>query len=270
MYGKIFESMYGGSLYGHWEALVTMQQLIVLSDPHGEIDLTPEAIAARTSIPLEIISAGLKELSEPDPRSRSRTDDGRRITLIDPSRDWGWKLVNHDYYNGLVSACDKREKDKIAIGIKRKSLKDNGVAKCRKVSQSVVNVAHVDVDVDVNADANRNPPVTPLPEAGDSPIGKPKTKTTEAKMATFKPIEIQDYATIHDPSFDAIALALSVTGEQPEPITVGFLKKSLVKLGDKGFRTSVAELWGEMKSDRIDRPGAILVNKLKSAMKEIA
>ena len=48
MYGKIFESIYDGSLYGQWEAIVTMQQLIVLADADGVIDMTPPAISGKT------------------------------------------------------------------------------------------------------------------------------------------------------------------------------------------------------------------------------
>ena len=54
MYGKIFESMYDGSMYGQWEAIITMQQMIVLADKDGIVDITPPALSARTSIPLEI------------------------------------------------------------------------------------------------------------------------------------------------------------------------------------------------------------------------
>ena len=82
VYGKIFESIYDGSLYGHWEAIVTMQQLIVLADADGVIDMTPRAIAGKTSIPLEILEKGLKILSESDPYSRSPESNGVRIQLL--------------------------------------------------------------------------------------------------------------------------------------------------------------------------------------------
>jgi hypothetical protein len=35
VYGKVFGSIYDGTLYGHWEAIVTMQQMIVLLTPTG-------------------------------------------------------------------------------------------------------------------------------------------------------------------------------------------------------------------------------------------
>jgi hypothetical protein len=109
MYGKIFESIYDGSLYGHWEAIVTMQQLIVLADADGVIDMTPPAIAGKTSIPIEILKKGLNILSEFDPYSRSPECNGIRIQLLDDQRPWGWFLVNHKKYKNLRTAQDRRE-----------------------------------------------------------------------------------------------------------------------------------------------------------------
>jgi len=109
VYGKIFESIYDGSLYGQWEAIVTMQQLIVLADADGVVDMTPPAIAGKTSIPLEILEKGLKILSKPDPYSRSQESDGVRIQLLDDHRPWGWFLVNHKKYAKLRTAEDRRE-----------------------------------------------------------------------------------------------------------------------------------------------------------------
>jgi len=143
MYGKIFDSMYDGTLYGHWQAIVTLQQMIVLADADGIVDMTPQAIAARTSIPLEIILKGLEVLSEPDPYTRTPGEEGRRIILLDDHRPWGWKLVNHGKYKRLRDAAQKREADRARIAKKRKENK--GVA---TTSQGVADVAHTDTDTD--------------------------------------------------------------------------------------------------------------------------
>lgn len=104
MYGKIFDSIYEGTLYGQWEALVTFQQMIILCNQDGMIDMTPQAIAARTSIPLKIIKKGISILENPDPFSRTPDEDGRRIELIDAHRPWGWHIVNHAKYRALQDA----------------------------------------------------------------------------------------------------------------------------------------------------------------------
>jgi len=150
VYGKIFASMYDGTLYGHWQAIVAFQQMIVLCDADGVVDMTPQAIAARTSIPLEIIQQGIEVLEKPDPYSRTPGDDGRRIVRLDDHRPWGWRLVNHRVYLELVTAEDKRKADRERIAAKRAACRapSQPVAECRDESQQVANVAHTDTDTD--------------------------------------------------------------------------------------------------------------------------
>ena len=33
-----------------------------------------------------------------DPESRTKSDDGRRIVLIDSDKSWGWRIVNYEKY----------------------------------------------------------------------------------------------------------------------------------------------------------------------------
>lgn len=108
MYAKIFESIYDGSLRKDWKALITFQQLLVLADEAGYVDKTPDAISARTTIPLDIIIHGLDQLSSPDPDSRSKEEEGRRIVLINPDRRWGWRIVNHKEYREIRTQSELR------------------------------------------------------------------------------------------------------------------------------------------------------------------
>ena len=104
MYGKIFASMFKGSLYGQWEAIVTFTVMIVLADQHGEVDMTAEALAAQTSIPLDIIKRGIADLETPDPKSRTPDDEGRRIVRVSDQRDWGWTITNYQHYRAIRTA----------------------------------------------------------------------------------------------------------------------------------------------------------------------
>ena len=123
MYGKLFEQMYDGTLAtkGPWEALVTFQQLIILADKDGNVDMTAEAISRRTTIPLTIIQEGLRGLILPDPQSRTPTEDGKRITPLSPDRDWGWHIVNYDHYRKIRSEEDRREYHRRYYHEKRKT-----------------------------------------------------------------------------------------------------------------------------------------------------
>ena len=143
MYGKIFESIYEGSLYGQFEAIVTFQAMIVLADEEGVIDISPQALSGKTSIPIAVINKGLKVLQQSDPLSRSPDHNGKRIMLINEEREFGWQIVNYMYYRNLASRSEKRGADRNRLQIKRNPLYELG---CREVSQNVANVAHTDTD----------------------------------------------------------------------------------------------------------------------------
>lgn len=102
--------MYDGSLAmrGPWEALLTFQQMIILSDAHGVVDMTPEAISRRTTFPLEFITKGIEELEKPDPCSRNPSEEGRRIVRLSENRPWGWRIVNYEKYREIRSAEERR------------------------------------------------------------------------------------------------------------------------------------------------------------------
>jgi len=156
MYGKIFESIYDGSLYGQWEAIVTMQQLIVLADADGIIDMTPPAIAGKTSIPLDILEKGLKILSQPDPYSRSPGSNGARIQLLDDQRPWGWFLVNHQKYRDLRTAEDRRKYMRKYMRERRKEESvNNSVNSCK---QSLTQLANKDKETDKDKDTSTTAP----------------------------------------------------------------------------------------------------------------
>ena len=146
MYAKIFRQIYDGTLAADWQVMVVFQQLLILSDQHGVVDMTPEAIARTTNIPLDIIRHGLTKLAEPDPYSRTAKNEGRRIELLDPARPWGWQIVNHRYYRDLISRADRNEKRRIEIAEQRQVKKVTKLS----MSQSVANVPHTDTDTDTD------------------------------------------------------------------------------------------------------------------------
>lgn len=103
--------MYDGTLgtAGPWQALVTFQQLIILADRDGVVDMTAEAIARRTTIPTDIIKIGITALEQADPDSRTPDEDGRRIIRLSDDREWGWRIVNYVKYRNIRSQEERRE-----------------------------------------------------------------------------------------------------------------------------------------------------------------
>ena len=111
MYAKIFSQIYDGTLCtsGPWEALVTFQQLLILADQDGVVDMTAAAIARRTTIPIDIITRGIAALMEPDPESRTPDEGGRRLVPLADGRSWGWRIVNYVKYRQIKREEDRRE-----------------------------------------------------------------------------------------------------------------------------------------------------------------
>jgi len=184
MYGKIFDSMYDGSLLGRWEAIVTFQQMICLANVDGVVDMTPPAISARTSIPLDIIEKGIAVLSQPDEYSRTPGSEGRRIELIDAHRHWGWFIINYAKYRDLATAAGKREADRIRIAAKRANVATS--RKVSQVSQDVADVAYVDVDVDakVKPIVGQTPP-DDAPPTLKGLNGKPQPRQQAREILAF-------------------------------------------------------------------------------------
>ncbi|MHB8406334.1 MAG: hypothetical protein ACYDCJ_13020 [Gammaproteobacteria bacterium] len=108
-YTKIFNTIWGGSLYGHWEASAVFLVMLSLSDKEGVVDMTPEAIAGTTGWPLELILKGLGELEQPDTRSRTEVMGGRRLLRLDGHREWGWRITNYALYRQKMRTVERRE-----------------------------------------------------------------------------------------------------------------------------------------------------------------
>ena len=152
MYGKIFHSIYDGTLAEDWRALITFQQLIVLCDADGVVDMTPQSISRRTGIPIEHIEAGIAILIAPDPSSRTTNDQGKRLLPLNPDRDWGWEIVNHKHYRDLRTAEDRREYMRNYMKEKRskqKLTKANG-------SKQLTKLANTDTKTDTKTNTNTN------------------------------------------------------------------------------------------------------------------
>lgn len=118
-YTPAFDSIYTGTLYGKWPTAAVWASLLPLIDARGEINLAPEAIAGMTGWPLELLLRGIEALCQPDPRSRSKAEEGRRLVLIDPTRDWGWRAVNIGIYRSKAAGLNQVASGKNAEKVRR-------------------------------------------------------------------------------------------------------------------------------------------------------
>jgi hypothetical protein len=117
MYGKHFASMYSGSLFGK-PALVFAVWGYALShmrpsrsDNQCYVELNPTLLAATFATTVEEIDSAIETLEAPDPASRSKTDDGRRLVLIEEHRHAGplqFRVVNGAKYRAMRDEEERR------------------------------------------------------------------------------------------------------------------------------------------------------------------
>lgn len=91
-----------------WESTAEVAKLwvtilMIANEPgrRGVIDMTVRSLAGRACLSPEATRQALEILTSPDPDSRSKAEDGRRLVPLDPRRPWGWRLVNHEDYESL-------------------------------------------------------------------------------------------------------------------------------------------------------------------------
>ena len=109
MYGKIFESLWDGSMRGKSDLILVFINCITHANEDGIVDRHWQAISDETGIPLDRVKAAILELEAPDTESRTPTEDGRRMIRLDEHRGWGWQLVNHAHYRRMRKAEDRRD-----------------------------------------------------------------------------------------------------------------------------------------------------------------
>jgi hypothetical protein len=162
MFAKIFDQIFDSSIAEDHMVRHVFMDLLVLADRDGVVDKTLEAISRRTNVPLSVVAHAMKQLADPDRRSRSHLEDGARITLLDSRRDWGWQIVNYEHYRNLHD----EESRKAYFRDKKREYRSRP-----KDVQIVQDIPKMSTQAEAEADVYVNTPPTP-PQAGgqNSPL----------------------------------------------------------------------------------------------------
>jgi len=133
VFAKIFGQIFDSSIAEDYNCRRMFMDLLVLADETGAVDMTHEAIARRTNVPLEDVKKYITQLCLPDPKSRSKVEEGKRLKLLNENRDWGWQVINYRHYRSLrdkeMMRSYFRDSMRKSRAMKRKheSVKDTGL-----------------------------------------------------------------------------------------------------------------------------------------------
>lgn len=184
-YTKLFSSIITSTIWTEDDQTrIVWITMLALADKNGEVQGSIPGLARIAGVPVESCREAIAKLLAPDPDSRTKDLDGRRIEEI----DGGWSLINHAKYRAIASREDSKERN--AERQRRfKSRQGNakvtqGNAKVTEANGAVTQDRDIaEAEADTEADNNTLSPTTrararkeePLPEilGGE----KPKTLT---------------------------------------------------------------------------------------------
>lgn len=107
-YVKLFSTILDSSIMD--EPVVTRwiwTVMLAMKDRDGIVAASVGGLARRAGVQREDIETALSAFLSPDPDSRTKDDEGRRIEVV----DGGWRVLNHQKYRDLESLSDRRAKD---------------------------------------------------------------------------------------------------------------------------------------------------------------
>jgi len=114
MYGKVFASLYQGTLRGKAHEILVFTNMLACADKEGCVDKHFRAIADEVGLTVDEVKAAIEVLESPDSESRSPEKDGRRIIRINDHRAWGWEIVNYGKYRAIRNDEERREQNRLA------------------------------------------------------------------------------------------------------------------------------------------------------------
>jgi hypothetical protein len=109
-YTKLFASILDSTVWDTPPSVrIVWITMLAMCDRDGIVEASVPGLARRAGVTRSECEEALRCFLSPDPDSRTKDYEGRRIAEV----DGGWQLLNHDKYRERSSAEDKAEKNKI-------------------------------------------------------------------------------------------------------------------------------------------------------------
>ena len=113
-YTKLFNSLVTSTIWSEDDRTrIVWITMLALADKNGEVQGSIPGLARIAGVPVDDCRAAVAKFLAPDPDSRTKDDEGRRIEEV----DGGWHLLNHQKYRDM--ATDEHRKSQAAIRQKR-------------------------------------------------------------------------------------------------------------------------------------------------------
>lgn len=130
MYGKIFERVFTGSMFGSGPTVFAVWAYVIANTkPPGAVELNPRLLASCIGTSTEDIKHAIEFLCSSDAESSNHDEDGRRLVHL---KAFEYQVVSFDKYREMRSTEDRREYMREYM---RKRRKQHGLTKANGSSQ---------------------------------------------------------------------------------------------------------------------------------------
>ena len=180
MYVKLFSQIMDSSITEDYLVRWVFTDLLILADSEGYVDMTHQAIAARTRVPEDIVRRAIDLLGNKDAESRDQTEEGRRIIKIDNHRSWGWRIVNYLKYRAIRTADERREYMRSYMRVKRS--KQTVLNTGKQLLTRVSSVSPSEAEAEEEEESI--PPIVP-PSGSETRRETTKATSADASFAVF-------------------------------------------------------------------------------------
>jgi hypothetical protein len=182
MYVKIFSQILDSSIARDSGMRRMFQDLLILANSDGIVDMTYFAIAQRLVLPEEEVRKQIAKLCKPDPESRSHADQGRRLVKLDKRREWGWLIINYQRYRNLTDEDTRKEQDRVRARRYRQNKKLEDHAPSRTVTPRHAKEKQLRKSLREGVKAEEQPADSRKSEASGSKPGAPKKRDLRAEL----------------------------------------------------------------------------------------
>lgn len=156
-YTKLFGSIIHSTVWREAPHVkIVWVTMLAMVDQYGVVEASVPGLADAARVSLEEAEEALAKFLSPDPYSRSKVAEGRRIEVV----EGGWKLINHPHYRDKMSIEERRERDaerKRTARANRKTSAERPLsADSPQTSAIVRDVSHTD-----QIRSDQKPPISP-------------------------------------------------------------------------------------------------------------
>lgn len=105
MFGKFFASAFTGSLFGAGPTVFAVWGYVIANARDSQVELNPQLLASILGTTQDDVATAIGKLCAPDPNSRSKEEDGRRLIK---EGQFAYRVVNHAAYRDIRNDEERR------------------------------------------------------------------------------------------------------------------------------------------------------------------